>query len=92
MTIILTIIKIATVVLSEFTGCARSLGGAMLVNPWDTSELAQRLFQALRPVESFEENDDDDLTLTRFSRADPVKSHATMLKYVMDFTSEHWVM
>lgn len=29
----------ANVVLSEFSGCARSLGGATLVNPWNTEEV-----------------------------------------------------
>ena len=32
----------ATVVLSEFAGCARSLGGALLVNPWNTVEVKGR--------------------------------------------------
>ncbi|EGB10122.1 hypothetical protein AURANDRAFT_22806, partial [Aureococcus anophagefferens] len=31
--------KIGAVLLSEFAGCARSLGGAVLVNPWDTARL-----------------------------------------------------
>jgi trehalose 6-phosphate synthase len=35
---------LATVVLSEFTGCARSLGGAILVNPWSTSEVSQIIY------------------------------------------------
>ncbi|KAJ1454388.1 glycosyltransferase family 20-domain-containing protein [Pelagophyceae sp. CCMP2097] len=32
--------KLATVLLSEFAGCARSLGGAVLINPWDTSRFS----------------------------------------------------
>eukprot|EP00947_MAST-08B_sp_MAST-8B-sp1_P001038 g1038.t1 len=35
--------QFATVVLSEFAGCATSLGGAMLVNPWDTAALTKVL-------------------------------------------------
>ena len=38
---------LATVVLSEFAGCARSLGGAMLVNPWNTQQMAMAMLQAL---------------------------------------------
>lgn len=37
----------ATVVLSEFAGCATSLGGAILVNPWDTEAVTAALHQAL---------------------------------------------
>lgn len=39
--------KPATVVLSEFAGCARSLGGAILVNPWDTAQVTQAMLAAL---------------------------------------------
>lgn len=43
--------KLGAVLLSEFAGCARSLGGAVLVNPWDTrrfSTLLYRLFRRAR--------------------------------------------
>ncbi len=39
--------RLATVVLSEFAGCARSLGGALLVNPWSTFELAEIMQTAM---------------------------------------------
>ncbi len=39
--------RLATVVLSEFAGCARSLGGALLVNPWNTFDLAQIMQTAM---------------------------------------------
>ena len=42
--------EVATVVLSEFAGCARSLGGAILVNPWDTTGFAKALREALEPL------------------------------------------
>jgi len=38
--------KVGVLVLSEFSGCARSLGGALLVSPWDTKQLADTLIQA----------------------------------------------
>lgn len=41
----------ARVVLSEFAGSAHSLGGAMLVNPWDTEELQDTLLAALQDSE-----------------------------------------
>ena len=34
-------------VLSEFAGSAQSLSGAIRVNPWNTDQMAQALFQAL---------------------------------------------
>ena len=34
-------------VLSEFTGSAQSLSGAIVVNPWATQDLAAALHQAL---------------------------------------------
>lgn len=34
-------------VLSEFTGSAQSLSGAIRVNPWNTEELANAILQAL---------------------------------------------
>ncbi|CAM9863123.1 unnamed protein product, partial [Phaeothamnion confervicola] len=39
---------LASVVLSEFAGCARSLGGAVLVNPWDTNDVAEKMLWAVR--------------------------------------------
>jgi len=36
-----------TLVLSEFTGAAQSLNGAILVNPWNTEELAEAIYEAL---------------------------------------------
>ncbi|EGZ30333.1 hypothetical protein PHYSODRAFT_472166 [Phytophthora sojae] len=40
--------KHARVILSEFAGCAQSLGGARLVNPWNTEELTDALQESLR--------------------------------------------
>ncbi|DBA03548.1 TPA: hypothetical protein N0F65_011449 [Lagenidium giganteum] len=40
--------KHGRVVLSEFAGCAQSLGGAMLVNPWNTEELLDALLHSLQ--------------------------------------------
>uniref|UniRef100_H3GTK8 Uncharacterized protein n=1 Tax=Phytophthora ramorum TaxID=164328 RepID=H3GTK8_PHYRM len=38
----------ARVILSEFAGCAQSLGGARLVNPWNTEELTDALQESLQ--------------------------------------------
>lgn len=38
----------ARVVLSEFAGCAQSLGGAILVNPWNTEEVVAALARSLQ--------------------------------------------
>lgn len=40
--------KHARIVLSEFAGCAHSLGGATLVNPWNTEELLDALLASLQ--------------------------------------------
>lgn len=40
--------KFATVLLSEFAGCARSLGGAVLINPWDTTNFASVLHRLVK--------------------------------------------
>ncbi|RLN10995.1 hypothetical protein BBO99_00006707 [Phytophthora kernoviae] len=40
--------KHARVILSEFAGCAQSLGGARLVNPWNTEELTDALQEVLQ--------------------------------------------
>jgi trehalose 6-phosphate synthase/phosphatase len=37
-----------TVVLSEFAGAVQSLGGAMLVNPWDTQRFCEVLFNSIK--------------------------------------------
>ena len=34
-------------VLSEFTGAALSLDGSLIVNPWDTAEFAQAIYDAV---------------------------------------------
>lgn len=36
-----------TLVVSEFAGCAQSLSGALLINPWHTESVASSLHQAL---------------------------------------------
>ncbi|TDH68394.1 hypothetical protein CCR75_000455 [Bremia lactucae] len=43
--------KHARVILSEFAGCAQSLGGARLVNPWNTEELTDALQASLQESE-----------------------------------------
>ncbi|KAI8838848.1 glycosyltransferase family 20-domain-containing protein [Chytriomyces cf. hyalinus JEL632] len=44
-------------VLSEFAGAAQSLNGAIIVNPWNTEELAQGMYDALTmPAKRKEEN------------------------------------
>ena len=40
--------KLGAVLLSEFAGCARSLGGAVLVNPWDTRRVTTLLYRLFR--------------------------------------------
>eukprot|EP00629_Pelagomonadales_sp_RCC1024_P005786 CAMPEP_0119282500 /NCGR_PEP_ID=MMETSP1329-20130426/26825_1 /TAXON_ID=114041 /ORGANISM="Genus nov. species nov., Strain RCC1024" /LENGTH=867 /DNA_ID=CAMNT_0007283157 /DNA_START=170 /DNA_END=2770 /DNA_ORIENTATION=+ len=40
--------KLGAVLLSEFAGCARSLGGAVLVNPWDTRRFTTLLYRLFR--------------------------------------------
>lgn len=39
--------KKGTLILSEFTGAAQSLNGALIVNPWNTDELAESINEAL---------------------------------------------
>lgn len=39
--------RLATVVLSEFAGCSESLGGAIILNPWDSDELADKLYESI---------------------------------------------
>ena len=34
-------------VLSEFTGAAQSLNGSLIVNPWNTEELAAAMYEAV---------------------------------------------
>ena len=34
-------------ILSEFTGAAQSLNGSLIVNPWNTEELAEALHDAV---------------------------------------------
>lgn len=46
-----------TLVLSEFTGAAQSLNGAIIVNPWNTDELSEAILEALTlPLEKREAN------------------------------------
>jgi trehalose-6-phosphate synthase len=39
-------------ILSEFAGAAQSLNGAILINPWNTDETAQAIYDALVMPES----------------------------------------
>ena len=39
--------KHGAMILSEFTGAAQSLNGSMVVNPWNTEELANTLHEAV---------------------------------------------
>jgi len=36
-----------SLILSEFTGAAQSLNGALIVNPWNTDELSQAIYESL---------------------------------------------
>ena len=49
--------KKGTLILSEFTGAAQSLNGAIIVNPWNTDELAESINEALTvPIEKRDAN------------------------------------
>ncbi|KAM3161918.1 Trehalose-6-phosphate synthase [Lachancea thermotolerans] len=39
--------KKGSLILSEFTGAAQSLNGALIVNPWNTDELAESIYESL---------------------------------------------
>lgn len=39
--------KHGTLILSEFAGAAQSLNGSLIVNPWDTEDMADTIFNAL---------------------------------------------
>lgn len=39
--------KNSPIILSEFTGSAHCLSGALLINPWDESKVAHTIFKAL---------------------------------------------
>ena len=39
--------KKGSLILSEFTGAAQSLNGALIVNPWNTDELAEAIHESL---------------------------------------------
>lgn len=45
-------------ILSEFTGAAQCLSGAILVNPYDTSQVVEALLEALGPTEQHHEGFD----------------------------------
>ncbi|CAN0057193.1 unnamed protein product, partial [Ectocarpus sp. 8 AP-2014] len=66
----------ATVVLSEFAGCARSIGGAVLINPWNTTEFAEQMIGAI----NMEENE----------REIRQAGHRNMSSYVNNFTATLW--
>lgn len=36
-----------TLILSEFAGAAQSLNGSLIVNPWDTEDLASKINEAM---------------------------------------------
>ena len=51
--------KYGVLVLSEFAGAAQSMNGAIIVNPWNTEELAQAYHDSLvMPVEQRKQNHD----------------------------------
>lgn len=39
--------KHGSLILSEFAGAAQSLGGSIIVNPWDTEEVAEAIYEAV---------------------------------------------
>ncbi|ODQ66935.1 alpha,alpha-trehalose-phosphate synthase [Nadsonia fulvescens var. elongata DSM 6958] len=46
-----------SLILSEFTGAAQSLNGSLIVNPWNTEELSEAIFEAMTlPKEKREAN------------------------------------
>lgn len=49
--------KKGSLILSEFTGAAQSLNGALIVNPWNTDELAESIHESLTiPTEKKDAN------------------------------------
>ena len=51
--------KHGSLILSEFTGAAQSLNGAIIVNPWNTDELSHAIYEALTlPEEKKKANHD----------------------------------
>ena len=66
--------SLATVALSEFAGCARSLGGATLLNPWHTEHVASVIYELLFELEDEERK----------------RNHDAMNQYVRRFTSLRW--
>lgn len=49
--------KKGTLILSEFTGAAQSLNGAIIVNPWNTDDLSNAIYESLTvPEEKREAN------------------------------------
>ncbi|CAI8508710.1 unnamed protein product [Hanseniaspora opuntiae] len=70
--------KKGSLILSEFTGAAQSLNGALIVNPWNTDELAEALNEALTlPQEKKEANYD--------------KLYKYISKYTSEFWGENFV-
>ncbi|CDR39502.1 CYFA0S03e04104g1_1 [Cyberlindnera fabianii] len=47
--------KKGSLILSEFTGAAQSLNGALIVNPWNTDELSQAIYESLTLPEAKKE-------------------------------------
>lgn len=51
--------KHGSLILSEFTGAAQSLNGALIVNPWSTDELSEAIYESLTlPEEKKKANHD----------------------------------
>ncbi|KAH3681916.1 hypothetical protein WICPIJ_007112 [Wickerhamomyces pijperi] len=48
-----------SLILSEFTGAAQSLNGALIINPWNTDELSKAIYESLTlPMEKRKANHD----------------------------------
>ena len=49
--------KQGVMILSEFAGAAQSLNGSIVVNPWDSQQVADAIFEAVTmPAETRAEN------------------------------------
>ncbi|EGG25381.1 glycosyltransferase [Cavenderia fasciculata] len=68
--------KKGVLILSEFTGAAQSLSGAVLINPWNTEDLADSIHNSLC-----------DDTMPAHERED---KHQMLSNYITRHTASHW--
>jgi trehalose-6-phosphate synthase len=69
-------------ILSEFAGAAQSLNGSIIINPWNTEDLADAIYQALTMPKSVKEENHRKLYryVTKFTAAYWGISFVTELK------------